>query len=123
MDMELVKERAEYYQSKEIWKHEEMQESEKFRQSLKFESESDLDFGVMDYYYGGMLSMIIGDAGERTRRDGLNAGYGWGKRYLSSYAGCGCMVSKSEQPALHTQAAYDVVTCRLAEECLGADGE
>ena len=65
---EATKNQAKAYRTKVFWKVHELSESNKFRETLRFETESDLDFGVMDYFYGKMLSQILSDARERSER-------------------------------------------------------
>ena len=120
---EATKNRAKAYRTKVFWKVPELSESNKFRETLRFETESDLDFGVMDYFYGKMLSQILSDARERSERYGFGEGYAWGKRYLTHYVGDECLVSKSEHPALHTKAAYDLLTDKLEAVCSAGDDD
>ena len=114
-------ERINYFTHKQVWKYSDMEDCEKFRQQLKFDIVADLNYVVMDFFYGGMLSRIISDARERSERLGEYEGYTWGKRYLENYVGTGCLVSKAEYPALHTSEAYDLVLDKLIAECRKGD--
>lgn len=48
--MKKISQKAEYYNHKSIWSFEEMCEAENFRQTLKFETDDDLDFEVMNFF-------------------------------------------------------------------------
>lgn len=118
---EEMKRQAREYNDKIEWKFSELRASEELHSRMRFESKSDLDFGAMDFYYDGMLSQILKDASERSEREGYYEGYVWGKRYLEHYVGYGCLLPKTEHPALHSEAAYDMVLDKLIEECEAGD--
>ena len=112
-----MKVKARDYTSKSEWTIAELEASEELHSQMRFERETDLDFGAMDFYYDGMLSQILKDARERSEREGYYEGYVWGKRYLEHYVGYGCLLSKSDHPALHSEAAYDLLIDKLIEAC------
>ena len=107
--MKKISQKAEYYNHKSIWSFEEMCEAENFRQTLKFETDDDLDFEVMNFFYDGMLSRILEDAQDQAQRFGFSVGYEWGKMYLNHYVGHDCLVSEETYPALHSSKAYDLL--------------
>lgn len=111
------KNKAREYNMRSEWTFSELKASEELRSQMRFESKSDLDIGAMDFYYDGMLSQILKDARERSEREGYYEGYVWGKRYLEHYVGTCCLLPESEHPALHSEAAYDMLMDRLIEEC------
>ena len=118
-----ILERVKYYNDKGSWKFSELVECDNFRKGLKFSTIGDLNFAIMDFFYHSMLSQIIRDARERAERLGFADAYDWGKMYLDHYVGWGCLMSKSEYPALHTEEAYDLVVDELIAECYKGDAK
>lgn len=98
-------------------------EKDRLQASLKFETEDDLDFELMDFYYDGILSQIIRDARERAKTQKFIHGYDWGKKYLVHFLGWYAHVSEDKQPALRTQKAYDIAIQRLSAECWAGENE
>lgn len=92
-------------------------EEDRLQSSLKFETEDDLDFELMDFYYDGILNQIIREARERAESQKFIHGYDWGKKYLVHFVGWYTHVSEEEQPALRTQKAYDIAIQQLSKEC------
>ena len=115
--------KAKYYNHKSIWSYAEMCEAENFRQTIKFETEDDLDFEVMNFFYDGMLARILEDAKDQAERFGFRIGYEWGKRYLNHYVGHYCLVSDEKYSALRSSQAYDLMLERLEAKCCDSDDE
>ena len=102
---------------------EDLMEEDKLQSSLEFETEGDLDFELMDFFYDGILSQIVRDARERAESKKFIYGYDWGKKYLVHFVGWYAHVPEAEQPALRTQKAYDIAIRRLSEECWAGEDE
>ena len=108
MEVETIR-KAKYYNEKCIWKITEMREAENFRRTIKFETEADLNFEVMNFFYDGMLAKILEDAKDQAERFGFGIGYEWGKRYLNHYVGHYCLVSDEKYSALRSSQTYDLM--------------
>lgn len=121
MDIKKIKEQIASYSGKCSHSVSEMWKMEDLRKILRFESESDLDFSVMDFYYGHILSKILKDSRERSEQYGFGIGYEWGKAYICHFVGTRAHVSKKTQPALRTSAAYDLMIELLDAECWKGD--
>ena len=94
-----------------------LREEEELRSSLHFIDETDLDFDVINFFYHGILNIIIRDAKERAEHFNFDEGYSRGVLYLGAYVGWHALISKELQLALHTSKAYDVVTDKLIKAC------
>ena len=118
-----IREKAKAYNKKCDWSFSEVIEEDAFIESLRFDIDEDLEFEVMNCFYGQMLSTIIDDARAISKKFGFGKGYEWGKCYLYHYIGDGCLVSIKDYPALHSQIAYDIVRERLEAECWAGEDE
>ena len=112
-----VKDKIKPLIGKTVWHFNEIIEEGKLSSSLRFTEDTDLEFELIDFYYSGVLSMIIEDAKERAERFNFDEGYERAKTYLSFFVGWDTLISKDLQPALHTSKAYDVVLEKLANAC------
>ena len=97
----------------------ELIERKKIQQSIRFDSPEDVDFELMDFFFGGMLSRILKHAGVCAY-----AYKNWGrayeefKPYVSDYVGLDSIVTtKKDQPKLHSKEAYELMMNMLSKTC------
>ena len=97
---------------------------DEIKSAMSFETVEDLDFEVMDFFFGGRLSRMLRWAGIVAKQSNWQSAYDEFKWLVADFVGWESKyVSKERHPALCSSEAYSLVLDYLYKACFeGEDG-